>query len=244
MTKLLNKLFKPDGKNLTTLINGQAGSGKSYFLKNTLQAFSKQWGDPHGRIVYICPKQEMVLGDPEETMTTTQGLEKHLRKNKIAVVYPDPTFVEADVDEMISTLFDIREANPDFKCVVIVDDSQTFVPPGGRVSPEFSRLSLTGRSKHIRFVSVTHRMVFNRSLEGSVSYLVTFTLPLPKEMEDAKKRYGFDASDHLEFLTDPDNPYRFVWFDVTRRSSQRYAPIDVKGESKTESDKTVTPEVQ
>ncbi len=37
MTKLLNKLYKPDGKNLTTLINGQAGSGKSYFLKNTLQ---------------------------------------------------------------------------------------------------------------------------------------------------------------------------------------------------------------
>ena len=218
---MLDKLFKPDGKMLTTMVVGRPGSGKSYFLNKTLTEFCKKNTDENFRLVYICPKHEMQLLD--EKPIPVERLEKHIRKNQVAVVYPDPHWVEGEVEYVIDLLFAIRQANPDFSATIVVDDAQTFLSSRKAASPQFRRLALTGRSKGLRFVAVSHSMIFNKDLEGSTSFIVNFTLPVKLFHRDAMTRYGFDFEPYVEPLADRE--YSFVFFDVTKSRASLYEPI-------------------
>ncbi len=217
----MDKLFKPDGKMLTTMVVGRPGSGKSYFLNKTLTEFCKKSTDENFRLVYICPKHEMQLLD--EKPIPVERLEKHIRKNQVAVVYPDPHWVEGEVEYVIDLLFAIRQANPDFSATIVVDDAQTFLSSRKAASPQFRRLALTGRSKGLRFVAVSHSMIFNKDLEGSTSFIVNFTLPVKLFHRDAMTRYGFDFEPYVEPLADRE--YSFVFFDVTKSRASLYEPI-------------------
>ena len=221
----LDDAFKPDFKALTSMVVGRPGSGKSYWLKHSLRDFMKSHKDPNYRMVYICPKHEMSLYDKSPPIGA-ENLEKHLRKNRTAVVYPDPDYVEAEVDYCIDTLFAIRNANPDFTCTIVVDDAQTFIQSRRAASQSFRRLALTGRSKGIRFVAVSHQMVFSKDLEGSTSYIVFFSMPVKLYHRDAMVRYGFDPEGYLEKMGE--KPYSFVWFSVTDQQSTLMNPIEVK----------------
>ena len=230
MTSMLSDLYEPDQKLLTSQIAGRPGAGKSYFVKHTLEEYLKQNKDPMFRMVYFCPKNEMELKGVE--IVGTDDLEKHLRKNRTAVVYPDPDFVEAEVDYCIDTLFAIRSANPDFTCTVVVDDAQTFIQSRRAASQAFRRLALTGRSKGIRFVAVSHQMVFSKDLEGSTSYIAFFSMPVKLYHRDAMVRYGFDPEGYLESMSE--KPYSFVWFDVSSTQGRLMNPLEVKEGSRAE----------
>ena len=221
----LDDAFKPDFKALTSMVVGRPGSGKSYWLKHSIRDFMRSYKDPNYRLVYICPKHEMSLYDKSKPIGV-ESLEKHLRKNRTAVVFPDPDYVEAEVDYCIDTLFAIRNANPDFTCTIVVDDAQTFIQSRRAASQSFRRLALTGRSKGIRFVAVSHQMVFSKDLEGSTSYIVFFSMPVKLYHRDAMVRYGFDPEGYLEKMGE--KPYSFVWFSVTDQKSTLMNPIDVK----------------
>jgi len=221
----LDDAFKPDFKALTSMVVGRPGSGKSYWLKHSIRDFMRSHKDKNYRLVYVCPKHEMSLYDKSKPIGV-ESLEKHLRKNRTAVVYPDPDYVEAEVDYCIDTLFAIRNANPDFTCTIVVDDAQTFIQSRRAASQSFRRLALTGRSKGIRFVAVSHQMVFSKDLEGSTSYIVFFSMPVKLYHRDAMVRYGFDPEGYLEKMSE--KPYSFVWFSVTDQKSTLMNPIDVK----------------
>lgn len=218
---MLDKLYKPDGKRLTSMIVGRPGSGKSYFLNKTLSEFCKQNTDENWRLVYVCPKQEMsLMGEPP---IPVDRLERHLRKNQVAVVYPDPHWVEGEVEYVIDLLFAIGQANPDFSSTLVVDDAQVFLSSRRQASEQFRRLALTGRSKGIRAVFVSHSMIFNKDLEGSTSFIVNFTLPVKLFHKDAMLRYGFDFEPYAQPLSDVE--YSFVMFDVTKARARLYQPI-------------------
>jgi len=161
---MLDDLYLPDGKKLTSMIVGRPGSGKSFYIKNTLKEFSKQNKDENLRIVYICPKQEMDLG--EKTLTDAYSLDKHLQKNRIGVIYPNIDYIDSEVDYVIDTLFEIQQSNPKFKAVLVIDDAQIFITSRKSSSVALRRLALTGRSKGIRFVGVSHSVIFSKDLEG------------------------------------------------------------------------------
>ena len=217
----MDKLYKPDGKRLTSMIVGRPGSGKSYFLNKTLSEFCKQNTDENWRLVYVCPKQEMsLMGEPP---IPVDRLERHLRKNQVAVVYPDPHWVEGEVEYVIDLLFAIGQANPDFSSTLVVDDAQVFLSSRRQASEQFRRLALTGRSKGIRAVFVSHSMIFNKDLEGSTSFIVNFTLPVKLFHKDAMLRYGFDFEPYAQPLSDVE--YSFVMFDVTKARARLYQPI-------------------
>jgi len=228
---MLNDLYLPDQERLTTMVVGRPGSGKSFFLKHTIRDYMKRNTDKNHRLCYVCPKHEMTLYDDKPPITVDQ-LEKHLRKNRTAVVYPDPDFVEAEVDYCIDTLFAIRSANPDFTCTVVVDDAQTFIQSRRAASQAFRRLALTGRSKGIRFVAVSHQMVFSKDLEGSTSFIAFFSMPVKLYHRDAMVRYGFDPEGFLESMSE--KPYSFVWFDVTSTQGRLMNPLEVKEGSRAE----------
>jgi len=218
---MLKKLYQPDGKRLTTMIVGRPGSGKSYFLKNTLEEFVKSTDNPDWRLVYVCPKWEMSLCG--EKPISVDDLEKHLSKNQTAVVYPSINWIDEEVDYVIDLLFAIKESNPDFSATLVIDDAQTFLSSRKAASNQFRRLALTGRSKGVRAIFVSHQMVFNKDLEGSTSYIVNFSLPVKLYHKDAMTRYGFDVEPYIEPLAQTD--YSFVTFDVTKSSARLYEPI-------------------
>jgi len=231
MTQMLDDLYKPDGQRLTSQIVGKPGSGKSFYLMNTISQFLKKHKDPSYRLVYICPKQEADLGEKNPPISVDK-LEKQLKKNRVAVVYPNPHYVEAEVDYCIDLMFSIQQANPDFSCTMIIDDAQTFISARKAASPAFRRLALTGRSKNIRFVAVAHQMVFSKDLEGSTSYLALFSMPVKLYHKDAEKRYGLNVEPFIEPLAA--KPYSFVFFDVTKNKAQLYEPIEVNEAIKAE----------
>ena len=225
---MLNDLYLPDYKRLSTMLIGAPGGGKSFFVSNTLLEFVRRSEDENLRVIYSCPKQEMFLG--EGTFTTLDKLEKHLSKNRIAVVYPDPMNLEAEVDYMIDFMFDLREANPDLKIVYVQDDSQIFLSSRKAASPSWKRLALTGRSRGIRLVSISHTPVFSKELEGSTSYIVHFrTLLSPMHINDFKNRFGYDPEPYVESLNEV--PYSHVFFDVTTGKSRMMAPLDLKAKA-------------
>lgn len=225
---VLNDLYLPDYKRLSSMIIGAPGGGKSFFVKNTLNEFVLRNEDENLRVIYACPKQEMYMGD--DTYTSIEKLEKHLSKNRIAVVYPDPMNVELEVDYLIDMIFDIREANPDFKCVFVCDDSQIFLSSRRAATPSWKRLALTGRSRGVRLVAISHTPVFSKELEGSTSYIVHFrTLLSPIHINDFKNRFGYDPEPYVESLNEV--PYSAVFFDVTTGKSQMMKPLEVKAKA-------------
>ena len=225
----LNELFYPDGKSLTVQVIGKPGSGKSFWLKNMIRAFMNQCDDPDFRLIFVCPKQEMLFDWlPDKKKQKPIGvdkLENYLRYNRIAVVYLDPEYIEAEADYAIDLLFAIKRANPDFKATIFVDDSQVFISSRRAASQSFKTLALTGRSKGIRFVAVSHSVVYSKDLEGAVSYLVMFSLPLKLFHRDAKARYGFDPEPYMEKMREKE--YSYVIFDVTKATSQLMNPLEV-----------------
>lgn len=218
---MLNDLYLPDGKRLGTQIYGQAGSGKSYFIEHTLKAFLQSNQDENLRVIYISPKHETILD--KEPVYDFSKIEKHLRKNRVLVYFPNPNFYEQDVDHVIGLTFDIREANPDFKAVVIVDDSQTFLGSRASATSQFRRLMLTGRSKNIRAVLVSHSIILNKMLEGQMSYLVSFTNPLPLEYRNCIERFGYDPEPFAEQMSATE--YAFVWYETRSRKGRIMEPI-------------------
>ena len=194
-----------------------------------IRAFMNQCDDPDFRLIFVCPKQEMLFDWlPDKKKQKPIGvdkLESYLRYNRTAVVYPDPDYIEAEVDYVIDLLFAIKRNNPDFKATLIVDDAQTFIQSRRAASDSFRRLALTGRSKGIRFVAVSHQMVFSKDLEGSTSFIVFFSMPVKLYHRDAQIRYGFDPEPYLERMAEKD--YSFVWFDVTKATSQLMNPLEV-----------------
>ena len=228
---MLNDLYLVDGKKLNVIIWGQAGSGKTFFISNTVSGFLKQTKDPMYRVIYISPKQENPFEDIKglkksiEPIRDLNKVEKHLSKNRIAVFYPDPEWMEMEVDEMIHLIFNMHEANPGMKSSVIIDDAQVFLSSRKAASPAHLRLALTGRSVGIRAVYTSHSITFNKALEGQISKLVGFTNPLPIYWKDAERRYGYSPGDYAEQIAS--KPYSFVFFDTLTRQGQLMAPLEV-----------------
>ena len=225
MTSMLSDLYEPDQKLLTSQIAGRPGAGKSYFVKHTLEEYLKQNKDPMFRMVYFCPKNEMELKGVE--IVGTDDLEKHLRKNRAAVVYPDPASAEWENDYCSDLLFELRGTNGSkFSAVYVIDDATTFITPRREPSDAMKRLVLTGRSKGVRAVMVAHHFVFNKIMEGSVENILVFGAAPKFQWGDAAKRYGLDIETHQATLQE--NPYSYLWYRVTKGTSSMFPALEVK----------------
>jgi len=228
--KVLDDLFLPDGSGgrLNTLLWGQAGSGKTTYLETMAHHYLKMSKDPEWRLVYISPKHESLLG--QEPLFDIAKLEKQLMKNRFVVVFPSMETLDADVDYIIDTLFELRMANPPYKkskgfsATVIMDDAQIFLSSRKAASPAQKRLALTGRSKMIRGIYVSHNIVFAKELEGQVSTLIGFTTPVPSYWKASIERYGYDPEEFADQLAS--KPFSYVWFNTTQREGELNEPIE------------------
>ena len=115
---------------------------------------------------------------------------------------------------------------PNFKATLVIDDAQIFINNRKGQSKSLRRLALTGRSKMIKPVLVSHSFIFSRDLEGSTSTILNFTLPVKMLAADVHKRYGFDAEEYMVELSE--TPYSYVYFDVVSGKSKLMPPLEVK----------------
>ncbi len=220
---MLDDLYLPDKKRLTTTLAGRPGSGKSYFIKKTLSEFLRQNNDENLRVLYICPKHEFTFEDVKPT--SLFKLQQSLRRNRLTILYPDPFYFEGETDGAVDMVFALREANDDdFKAVIIIDDAQVILDSRKAASSTMKRLVLTGRSKGIRAVLVAHSPVVNKLMEGSTEHLITFSLPYANIYGDAKKRFGVDLEPIQEQISQ--TPYSFAWFDLVKGTTKLMNPID------------------
>ena len=224
---MLDDLYKPDYKSrLSTQVIVRPGSGKSVYLRHTILEFLKRNKDPNYRMIFVCPKHEMILSDKKEHQPIpTDKLEKHLRKNRVAIVYPDIDFLDQEADYIIDLIFAIERENEGFSATIVIDDSQVFVESRKSISPAFRRLALTGRSRGIRYVAVAHSVIYQKDLEGSTSYIIMFNLPFKQHWTDSIKRYGFNPEPYVEQLAG--TPYSHVWFDVTTTKVRLFPPLEI-----------------
>ena len=229
----VNDLFMPTGKSLHKVVVGQSGSGKSYFLEAGAKSFLKQNQDPNFRMIYFSPKNEGFVDllpkdkkkRPIGITDHVEGMLKNMETNVLTVFYPDSADLEETMDNTIDALFDMRDANPDLKTTIIIDDAQVFLSSRKRASDSQNRLALLGRSRSINAIYVSHAIVMNKSLEAQVDSLYFFTLPAKVHWKAGEERYGFNPEPYVEPLKTVD--YSFVAFDVRSGTARLMNPISL-----------------
>jgi ABC-type dipeptide/oligopeptide/nickel transport system ATPase component len=224
-------LFLPTGKSLHKVVVGQSGSGKSFFLETAAREFMRSNNDPMFRMIYFSPKNEGFVDllptdrkkRPIGIVHDVDSMLKNMEKNRLTVFYPDAVDLELTMDETIDALFDMRDANPDLKTTLIIDDAQVFLSSRKRASDSQNRLALLGRSRHINAVYVSHALILNKSLEAQVDSLFFFTLPAKVHWKAGEERYGFNPEPYVEPLRTVD--YSFVMFDVRSGNARLMNPV-------------------
>lgn len=230
-----SRLYDPDGKNLATMVWGQAGSGKSYFIEHTVKQFLRSNRNENLRIIYVSPKNEG-FKDKKPVMELASVF-KRLKKERFVAWWPYIEDLNTQIDECINAVFDLKEANPKLRCTIILDDAQVFLSARKAASDAQKRLALTGRSKNIKAVYVAHNIVFARELEGQVDLLLGFSNPNPIYYRQSIERFNFDPEPYTEPLREV--PYSFVWFDTRDGSPRLMQPIGAEKQSPPE-----TPDVE
>lgn len=227
-------LFMPTGKSLHKVVVGQSGSGKSVFLEESAKAFLKNNSSETMRLVYFSPKQEGFIDllpkdkkkRPIGLVGSVDGMLKNLEKNVLTVFYPDSYELESTMDETLDALFDFKDANPTFKCTIVIDDSQVFLSSRKQASESFRRIALLGRSRELNVIFVSHAVVLNKTLEGQVDTLIFFSLPAKAHWKQTEERYGFNPEPMIEQLRSV--PYSFVYYDVRSTNARMMNPIPLE----------------
>lgn len=223
---MLKDMYYPSGKSLHKLVVGQSGSGKSYFIEETVKAFLKGVKDPDFRMVYFSPKNEGfidMMDKKQKPVHDVGGMLKQIEKHRVVVFYPDATGLEETMDDTINALFDLKDENPDFKVSLIIDDCQVFLSSRKRSSDAFTRLALLGRSRNINAVYVSHAVVLNKSLEGQIDQMAFFTLPAKTHWKQTEERFGFNPEPYMEQLRQVQ--YSFLYVDIRSGMVQPMNPI-------------------
>jgi len=228
----LDSLFTPTGKSLHKIVVGQSGSGKSYFLQSGAKKYLKRNADPNFRMVYFSPKQEGFVDllpkdkkkNPIGLVGDVESMLKNMEKQTLTVFYPDPAGLEETMDDTIDSIFEMKDANPDLTCSLIIDDSQIFLSARKASSESFRRAALLGRSRSINVIFVSHGLVLNKTLEGQIDSLYFFTLPAKVHWKAGEERYGFNPEPYIEDLQSVE--YSFVAFDVKKGSARLMNPIE------------------
>lgn len=238
MTDQLKRLYEPDGKNLATMVWGQAGSGKSFFIESTVKDFLRTNKSKDLRIVYISPKNEGF--EKLKPVYNVNDVFKRMKKSRFVAWWPHMEDLNEQVDEVINGIFDVKASNPKFKCCIIIDDAQVFLSSRKASSDAQKRLALTGRSKHIKAVYVAHNIVFARELEGQIDLLVGFSNPNPIYYKQSIERFNFDPAPFAEKIRSL--PYSFVWYDFRDAGPRLMRPIGDKGPAEMSEAETDVPE--
>jgi len=211
----ITSIFDVNDQSIGVIVAGKPGSGKTYALTRVAQVYLAKNKDPNYRILAISPKGEgfeELLTKKQTPVRSRDDMMKSFSKHTVTAYYPSMDTLEEDVDEAINFVFDMQESNPDLRTVIVVDDAQVLISPRSEASVAMKRLTLTGRSKQIRGMWVSHNPVFNKALDGQIDTIWIFGPTSPSYDRQFMERYNYDAEAFRNNLTE--RQYSSVYYDV------------------------------
>ena len=147
-----------------------------------------------------------------------------MRKNPITVFYPsEPEFYEQDVDQLIDSIFQLSDANPDASFSIVIDDANILKGFDNRGVPsqQIKKLTVAGRSKRIRGLFITHRLAnLPRLMNGNLSALIVMSINT-MDLDYSKRIFGMD----FEPLSQELGEYRWSVVDLIEETTHRYNPV-------------------
>jgi len=219
-------VFDVNDSTIGVIVAGKPGSGKTYALTQAGRGYLSKNTDPNYRILCICPKQEgfeELLAPKQQPARTFDAMVKSYERNTVTAYYPSMDDLEEKVDEAINFVFDTHDANEEpIRTIIVIDDAQVLISPRSEASPALKRLTLTGRSRRIRLVAVSHNPVFNKSLDGQIDTVWVFGETSPSYDRQFLERYNYDAAKYRDQLIA--RRYSSVYYDV-RGEPLLMAPI-------------------
>ena len=248
---LTHEILMPDGKRLHTLVCGQAGSGKTFFIERLLEsAVSDPRFGPKHRFVLIDPKHEAFtkirvprrysslldravarLKGERRTMRVrprSSWSPSRFRSDRVVVIHPDIEALPDVVSEVVDELFR-QSADPQFSATLVLDEAAVLIEPQ-RILPAIKRLATQGRSRRLRGVFASQRPLSNRWLDGQVSDFILFSLGLPQDSEMLKKRWGVDLDEFRGPLSYRQHSWLRVRFTAGGPFMDLMAPVAGRGE--------------
>ena len=224
----LTSIFDVNEQSIGVIVAGKPGSGKTYALTKVAQVYIGKNRDPNYRILAISPKGEgfeELLTKKQTPVRTREAMMKSFANNTVTAYFPSMETLEDDVDSAIDFVFDMQEQNPELRTVIVIDDAQVLISPRSEASVALKRLTLTGRSKQIRGMFVSHNPVFNKALDGQIDTIWIFGETSPSYDKQFRDRYNYDAESFRAQLME--RRYSSVFYDV-RGSPILLAPLGVE----------------
>jgi len=221
-------LYQPTNKTLHKQVIGQSGSGKTVFLEKTAETYLRNNTNDSFRLIYFSPKHENfldLLPKGQKPVSSVDEMLKSMSENTLTVVYPPVEGLDDVMDDVINSLFDMKDANPKLSATLVIDDAQTFLSARKEASTAFRRIALLGRSKSLNVIFVAHQPILNKTLEAQVEKLVFFSLPNPNQYKSTEERFGFDPSNYDEALKS--KKYSFVIYEVGTGKSRLMNPLQL-----------------
>lgn len=218
-------VFDVNDSSIGVIVAGKPGSGKTFALEGCGKSYISRNRDPNYRILAIAPKgegYESLLGKKQKPTTSFKDMTKSFQNNTVTIYYPSMDTLDTDIDDAVNFVFDAQEQNPNTRTVIIIDDAQVIISPRSEASPALKRLTLTGRSKSIRGVFVSHSPVFNKALDGQIDTLWIFGETSPSYDRQFMERYNYDAPAYRDLLME--RRYSSVYYDV-RKSPVLLSPL-------------------
>ena len=223
-TLSLERLYHPDGKSLGALVAGMSGSGKTTAVLSTLQQAIKKgsgFGENH-RFIVVDPKTQG--GDYDllaEPVYNAESALKRIEKERVTVLWPDMESLVAEVEDLVSGIFDMAERNPKTSYTFILDEASIMITTTN-LPLSIKRLAVQGRAKRIKPVFISQRPIINRWTDANVSTMLLFNT-LPVDADTLGKRFGVKFDDHAQRIRE--NPYSFVWFDMEKATFTPMEPL-------------------
>ena len=226
MKNFLNDLLLPDGGShaLSVAMSARSGSGKTTLISRLITDAIKLEEFIETRFIYVSVKMEHYFGDKITPTSSLQKLVKNLSKNQLGIFYPNnPENYEEEVDQLIETVFELSEQNPDSNFCVVVDDCNILggFDNRGNPSPSMKKAIIAGRSKRIKLIPVTHRLAnLPRLFNGNLSGLLLMNMSM-MDSEYGEKIFGLELENLIEELDE----FRWAYVDLINLKIHRFNPV-------------------
>lgn len=236
--QFIRKMLLSDGGPyaLSTAMAARSGSGKTTLLTSLVNDARKDPAFAEQTFLYVSVKGEHLWSEKTPVETTVDGVAAQVEKGEGLIVFypPDPTFYEADVDEIIEMAFLISERKRKEHArkrrkgapggvLVIIDDANVLrgFDSRGQPSGSVKKLSIAGRSAGVRGLFITHRVAnLPRLMNGNLSGLVLLSIS-NMDLDYSRNIFGQDFTELLPELKD----YRWAYVDLITEETYRFNPV-------------------
>lgn len=228
MDSRISDLIKPTKSSLHTAIFGRSGSGKTYFIKNSLYSAIKdlETFPKNHRFIIIDPKNQRgdydALAEPIIFPDIEEILE-NINTKRTTVIWPDYDDIQYTIDSTIRILFEMADHQRTFSATLIIDEAGEVISHQ-KIPPMIGKIAVQGRAKNLKLIVLNQRPILNRKLDAQLEHMILFSMT-DIDSDNLRKRWGI-SFESLDKNLDK-TPYSFYHFNVMKNTKKLFGPLKV-----------------